>query len=351
MILFSIRYGYVQLKVNKKRLRKKSRVYDNLNEENREERVLYLLKTGRLLDYTHPSEVDEYMKYIYILYEYSNIMQRLFINDFYNSHILHGKKIKKEDLKELIYVIKLYEGIKRKTIEYMLNGIKIIMGAVVKNRFYGHRRIWWELFNVFTETFLFNITHMRYDVNKTRMSVYFYQSFWLSGLTYLKRREEIIKERERYLHFPEYYNENRGLKILSKLDENIENFDDINDSINNNDIYEENKDNDREIDRYDNVSESDSNDNIIEEGEDYSNITDERISIEEDVQRKVDIEKLRYIISKILIKLKIDINTLYEMDEKKIEQLGKRIKSEIEKGKIKLSEEEFQFIKNYMFNL
>jgi len=39
------------------------------------------------------------------------------------------------------------------------------------------------------------------------------------------------------------------------------------------------------------------------------------------------------------------------MDEKKIEQLGKRIKSEIEKGKIKLSEEELQFIKNYMFNL
>jgi len=334
--LFSIRYCYIQTKENRKRIRKQGK---NLKESKLpiEERAKYLLENGRLIDYTHPREIDKYLMDLYKLFEYINLYERVFIHELWRCIELYNRPVRKEDLIIFYTILKKFKGIKRKSIQYMLNGITPIMGSVVKNKFWGQRRYWKDLFSLFTETFLENINKMYYDVDKTRMSVYVYQLFWLAGLTYIKK---VKTEEEKYTSFPEYYyeKEERGLLMLSTQ---------------NQDDFEKE---DVEIDNYEEVEE----DNISEteyEGEsdfedEYSNYSDsiyKTNKYERDVDRELDYEKVKLILSKILIKLNISINDLYGFNnEKKILQLGRKIRKLLKQGKIELTESERRILEEYV---
>jgi len=344
--LFTIRYCAIQLKVDKKRLRKEGKVL-NKSRDRLHERVIYLLERGRLKDFTHPSEVDKYLKPLYEMYEYLTVLEYLLKHDFYKSQLYHRSIRHYDDIKYFLIVYHALNKVRRRILFYMLNGIKPIMGVVAKNRFYGKRRYWGELFNLFTETFIENISKLRYKPEKTRLTVYAYQSFWLAGISKVKKIEA---DDEKYVLFPEYI-ENRGLRILSTIDENLES---LIENLPHRFRHELNPTSDEVDEQTDEGDEQTTNVEKADDDEKKDDVKiDETLMMQSDdftdsVHSSIDHDKLRAIMAKILFKLKIDPNKLYDMSDRKLHQLGRKIRKLIESGQLDITEEELRFLKTYM---
>ncbi len=198
----------VQTKLNKRRRKRKGKkeiksniqVYD---------RVVHILKTGQIGDYTHPREVDPYWSKLYIQYEYLTYLI-----------IALEKKIKKSNneyyINELKKDIELLKNKRKRIFNYMFNFMLVLFGAVIKNRFYGWQRFNNEFISLFTEQVIENITKLRFDPDKSRPSIYYYQLFWLAGIGLakkIKKRLELMSD--------SIYDTGRGSKLLSNND-NIE---------------------------------------------------------------------------------------------------------------------------------
>jgi len=143
-----------------------------------EERVFHILSTSKLLDYTHPSEVDTYWDKLYRQYETIIYLEAYYRKALANCNIQLGSKELLQIQLDLDYFIRL----KKMYLRYMLNAFYIQYGSVMSKKFYGWLRHMKRFTARFTDEALKSITTLKFDVDRTRCSVYFYQIFWLTGL-------------------------------------------------------------------------------------------------------------------------------------------------------------------------
>lgn len=185
-------------------------------------RILEFLNTGKLIDYTHTSEVDEVFKYIYKVYEVL----------FYTEKELKYLMFSKDNIDYFIYSLDSYSKkqildvyikifILKKRLEfYITNFLNLIVAIVYKNKFYG-----WSLYrnDLTTEMFLSifeNIKKLKFNPEKAKGSVYIYQTAWLKGL-YTSR--EILNNIKRTVYIkPAFDREDRGNMIFSESNQEIE---------------------------------------------------------------------------------------------------------------------------------
>lgn len=178
-------------------------------------RILEFLNTGKLIDYTHTSEIDEIFKYIYKTYEMLTYLEKeLKFLMFFKNNIDYfvyslDRYTKKELLKTYITILTL----KKKIETYITNFINLIIAIVYKNKFYG-----WNLYRneITTEMYIStfeNLKLLRFNPDKAKASVYIYQTAWLRGL-YVSR--EILDNLKRTVYIkPAFDREDRGSIIFS----------------------------------------------------------------------------------------------------------------------------------------
>jgi len=153
-----------------------------------EERVFYNLLTGKLNDYVHNTEKDPFLGVLYRQYEYLR-----YIEWYYRACILRGIIV---DMKQLDLIIETLLLIRRKIKiirHYFVNGLRSMYGSVMNKKFYG----WFEYIDRFVSAFddvSLSILHkLSFDPNKTRVSVYFFQSYWIRGLSVKSNISEYLK--------------------------------------------------------------------------------------------------------------------------------------------------------------
>jgi hypothetical protein len=361
---------------NRKKIRHKKR-YDL------ETRLGWIFKTGKTIDFTAMEEIDtwflplwkqyEYLTYLEIYYKYSllkAIEKGILTNkDFENEKFI-------EDIKTVLEEIRKR---KKELIKYMFNGINIIYGSVLKNKF-GK---WKSLRNVLTSKFLEitieNIKKLKYNTEVARPTIYFFQSFWLGGLSLINKIKEERKRRKLRIEDEKNYEEfkfnDRGNKLISNYKEFIEELNLEHDTIleleekENQYITEDEAEllkiyNNEEIENKYSLDElleySNNNETILN----LNDVKNSSISSDDDnyIMSKEEIEKIRLktieIVRKLISKAGIDINMLYSTFEKvnsdtaskrKIELFRKIIKNKLGNDIFKyLTEEEQKIIEKYL---
>jgi len=153
-----------------------------------EERIFYNLLTGKLNDYVHNTEKDPFLGVLYRQYEYLR-----YIEWYYRACILRGVIV---DMKQLDLIIETLLLIRKKIRiirHYFVNGLRSMYGSVMNKKFYG----WFEYIDRFVSAFddvSLSILHkLSFDPNKTRVSVYFFQSYWIRGLSVKSNISEYLK--------------------------------------------------------------------------------------------------------------------------------------------------------------
>lgn len=140
-------------------------------------RVISLFREGKIRDYTHQREVDPFWSVLYRQYERLTFLE-IQLKIFIKRTILKPKQI--STVSQLFHLISVT---KKRLLFYMVQALEIQYAAAVNSRFYGWKRYYSEFKSLFTEIALANIARCTFDCNKTRPSVYFYQAFWLGGLS------------------------------------------------------------------------------------------------------------------------------------------------------------------------
>jgi len=154
-------------------------------------RVVHLLSTGKLLDFTHQKEADPFWS---VLYRQFERLQQL---DWHIRALLKNIHLTEEIANELTGLLLLISRAKQELLTYMMNGLEIQYAAVMNSRFYGWKHRYDEFRSAFASLAAENICKLAFDPEKTRPSVYFYQAFWLRGIGITKDiSEEISTNRE-----------------------------------------------------------------------------------------------------------------------------------------------------------
>lgn len=355
------RYIFIQQKINKRKRRKKwSKPHKH--KLNLYDRASAILKTGNFLDYIHMSEIDPYAMHLYKIYEYYCYLEKKILY-YIKEHedILSNENNLKIIIDFFIHIYKIQNSL----LTYIYNFISAVYRIVLKNKFYGWRNYYTtEFAPLFERLIIENIKNLQYDVNKCKMSVYFFQIFWLSGIgltkkisTYLKAEYNNIEENNQkikifsdkntlYEHdnndeietldiddneWINTYQSNENIKLISP-ENNIEKIEDDKNELSEYHIPESSSKiieislNDLELE---NILIDNNNDNnediIIDKSEIYEKITD-------------------YILSK----LNINKDYIYNLSEKELEIFATSIRKQIKKNKIKLSENVINEIKNLL---
>lgn len=140
-------------------------------------RVVSLFREGKIRDFTHQREVDPFWSLLYRQYErltFLEIQLKIFIK---------RTILRPEQIDAIAKLFSLISDTKKRLLFYMVQALEIQYAAAVNSRFYGWKRYYSEFKSLFTEIALSNIARCTFDCNKTRPSVYFYQAFWLGGLS------------------------------------------------------------------------------------------------------------------------------------------------------------------------
>lgn len=264
-----------------------------------EERVKHVLATGKLLDYTHPSEVDPFWDKLYKQFEYLQ-----YLTDYYKACIAQSNlDLSDNELNEIVKDLHILKQYRAMYLKYLMSGLQLLYGSVMNKKFYG----WFHSVHRFVERFneeaLMTLSRLRFDPDRTRCSVYFYQVFWLSGLAV---KNEISEELN-----PDYNDE------ISITDEKLRGgtvtpFDSM---------YE----------RYTKNVE----DRLIDE-------------IDNDTSNELPAELLD-IVEKLLAKLGLTVGAL--SNKKAIHEISMGIRRQLKAGKLTLTERDKEVLKKYGFDL
>lgn len=287
-------------------------------------RVLNFLKTGKIVDYIHTSEIDEYFKYLYKLYEliyYESILYEYFL--FKNiDRIIRIRD--KRTLEEIFKVYLQLTKMKSELLYYFSNFINLNISIMIKNRFYGWRkhkdRLQIESFIVAYD----NIKHVKFNPDKSKASVYIYQTAWLNAIV---ESEKILDEIKRYIYIqPAFGKEDRGNKIFSN---------DFNDISEESYIYDEFDYTNYEINDYD--YNDDFETHYTEDDKElidgfkldlglltYNNDIENTESDCED-----EFDEKRKILGEILKQYDLTLESIYKLTDAELEKLITRIKKDM----------------------
>ncbi|MFB6076318.1 MAG: hypothetical protein ABEK17_04195 [Candidatus Aenigmatarchaeota archaeon] len=341
---------FFQSKVNNKRKKRKGK---KKNEHTLpiKERAIHILLTGEIKDYTHPKEVDPYWDKIYRQYEYLSYIEMYYRTILKNFCL--DNEITNQEINVIYTTLHSIQKKKSEMISYLVNFMFIMYGSVIKSRFYG----WTQYSNLFTSKF--NevaselITKLKFDPNKTRCSVYYYQAFWLSGLSIINDiRKELcttcnltVDMNRGSLSIP-LDKEGMVTKKIKEADEEDNIFDEdmtkmIDETNNISTFFEEGKEENETSETKNEMQEHTTKDNI-----EYQ--TPEEIVNSDDDWRQ---ERVKVILQKLLTQLNISVDSLYRSTNRSIIELGKFLKKKLQKSEIDISEEEIEFLKTeYLSN-
>ena len=219
------RHAYVQLKLNKRRHRRTGKAESAFTLPILE-RVYHVFNYGKVVDYIHPREIDPYWGILYRQFEYLTYCETIY--KYKIEHSYH--KLPNIELLLLFETLFEMEKYKKDLITYMLQFMQLLYGSVMKNRFWGFSKKYGEEFiSMFKYLVLKNIKELKFDVSKTRCSVYYYQLLWLSGIGLTndirdKYKREKLKNDEN----------NRGTAIYSKTNKQNDYYNDVDNNYDNN---------------------------------------------------------------------------------------------------------------------
>jgi len=363
----------VQTTLNAKRKKRRGKKIALLNKP-KLPRVIHIFKTGKLKDRTHYREVDPYWGIMWRQYEYLRYMEfylKKIISQAIDDGILDlNKEEDKKIYDEYIELLKWINKHKKKLVHWLFNAFHIQIGGVLSARFYGWKEYADKFVGRFYEIAADLIQKLRFDIDKTRCSVYFYQAFWLGGLSVINEiRKKLYTEKNISPNF------NRGNKLFSL--EEFEDFDNIDfvsqyieefgdyssspsievESEEVTDIVSNNNDsNDKHInaDNIDIVNDNevsvsvDELDNIEQED---SNLNDEEE--QEFTEKELKLQAIN-VLRRLMAQAGIPIDVLYSAvdNERKLNKLIKvissRIKKKLRKGEIELSQEDKRILSLFL---
>ena len=368
---FSIKNYIKQKEIeSRKRIRHKKR-YDL------ETRLGWLMKTGKIIDFTAMEEIDSWFLPLWKQYEYLR-----FIEIYYKKKLLKAieegtlkdNELTEERLKEIIEILEQNRKLQKEILKYMFNAISIIYGSVLKNKF----RKWKSLRNVLTTKFIEittdNIQKLKYNPDVSRPVIYFYQSCWLGGLSLIKKIQEERKRRKIRIEdkYEEFKYNDRGNKLVSDYKEFIEEFNlesNFINSDNDKNLQDEEKTLDYITEQEAEIIDSSSSTSIntlnsdvsIDDVKDYA--INEHNEFEDEFYTKEEIEEIRRkvieIVRKLLNELNISIDMFYNLlkpeksnntnIDKKLTQFKKLFKEKFGNNlEDYLTKEEMNTIKTYL---
>jgi len=331
------RFIFIQTKSNNKR---KKRVGKKRNKHTLpiRERAMHILVTGKIKDYTHPKEVDPFWDTLYRQYEHL-IYSEIYLRSTIKQYCIDGIDFNSESIAVLLKTLQVITERKLQLITYMSNFMFIMYGSVMKSRFYGWMQYSQKFTSKFNEVSIQLLNKLKFDANKTRCSVYYYQAFWLCGLSIIG---DIRKQLTTTCNLE--MDMDRGtlnIPIDSKREtkKRIEGENTYTDSI-----YEELQSMQK---IYHNMKIENDADQVqkstigIDNGEEKS---PEIIFIENDgvLDRQ---SRAKLIIANLLEQIDLTTDSLYKSTERSLLKIGRFLKNKIKKGVINIKEEDLLFLK------
>lgn len=191
---FSTQHGdqrriHVQLIKNKRRLKRK-RKKRKKSTKPLEDRVISVLQYGKIKDYTHPKDVDPFWGVLYRQYEFLVYMDIYYRNTLTNSNVYLDDTMLLDTYNSLTYIQEQIQLL----LTYMMNFMNVLYGSVIQSRFYGWKYYIDEFVSKFNEVAIVSLRKLKFNVDQTHCSVYFYQAFWLSGLAITNKISDDLKK-------------------------------------------------------------------------------------------------------------------------------------------------------------
>lgn|GEM_PF-6310465 len=328
---------FVQGNVNKRRRKRKGKKKFK-SKIPTIERVIYILETGKLKDFTHPKEVDPYWGNLYKQYEYLCYM------NFYIRKVLKLSKINNPTVyicKDIEILLLQVEKIKQRLFKHMINAMFIMYGSVIQSRFYGWKKYSDEFTSAFNEISASNIKNIRFDIDRTRCSVYFYQAFWLNGLSIIKKISDRLKKQyednEQIFANKEKASQDYEKEFSDYIENETSKFIDNFNALENNKRKRISVDTEIEMIKAEVRGELPTvKENETDTEEELLNVSNNDSQEMSPTQKQILCEN---VLKSLLEKLNIDIDYIYGSNTKNLESLVRFIRKKIRKNEIEVTKD------------
>lgn len=308
---------HIQTTKNKRRL-KRRRKKRKASTKPLEDRVAFVFKHGRINDYTHPKEVDPFWDTLYRQYEYITYIDIVYRQSIKDSAVCMNK----HDIKTVLHELSLIQQHKHRLLTYMMNFMNVMYGSVIQSRFYGWKYYIEDFISKFNEVAMISLNKLKFDVDQTRCSVYFYQAFWLSGLSIVNGISADIKNNQ-----SEDAALNRGSLTFSEEAD----FDTL---------YDEHGS--ATIDMLSTLCEK-----TDAEGEELLRIKQEQDCEEQDdaerytcSEKDDDDYEMYCTLNKLLHQIGVPMTNVYNLSDKRIKKLGRTLKKKLTSGEVVLQDKD-----------
>lgn len=330
------RFIFIQTTANNKRKKRIGKKKNKCTLPQRE-RVIHVLVTGKIKDYTHPKEVDPFWDKIYRQYEHL-VYSEMYYRTILKQYCVDDISLSSGALDVITRTLQAIEKQKAMLVAYMVNFMFIMYGSVMKSRFYGWMRYSQKFTSKFNEVTMQLISKLKFDANKTRCSVYYYQAFWLCGLSVIG---EIRKQLTTTCNLEVDMDRgtltipvNSKSEVRKKVKKSVDSEHETSlQSI----IYPEAD--------YEDPKNLDSYKSIELDKEKSPETLLIETSDEEERQNRI-----RTIINNILKQLDLSQDTLYRSTERSLLKIGRFIKQKIKKGSLDIPEKDLLFLKQQYLN-
>ena len=309
---------HVQMVANKRRA-KRGRKKKEKSTLTLHERVSYIFQNGSIADYTHPKEVDPFWDVLYRQYEYLFYVELLYKTALKSSDICFTT----EQVENIVRELCLLSVYRNKLLNYMLNFMGMLYGSVIQSRFYGWKMYIDDFISKFNEVSMNSINKLKFNPDQTSCSVYFYQAFWLSGLSLINKISETLHSQ---------YNEG-----IQTQDNNS-----VHHELEYSTILEEASSDELEVlgdEKGDPLSTEEIQEAEVGIVEDKTFAVNEYYAEQQSNSEEIENE-LFICLKKIARQLDFDISEIYSMSDAHLRLLGRRIKKEITAKTVVLSTHE-----------
>jgi len=320
---------HIQLTENKRRL-KRSGKRRKASTKSVIDRAEHIFNTGTLNDYTHPKEIDPYWGLLYKQYEFL-----VYVDVMYRSTLKQRCMVfSNEEINTIVDDLVAIRAYKKCLLGYLLNFMNVMYGSVLQRRFYGWKHYIEDFVSKFNEVAVLSLTRLKFDVDQTRCSVYFYQAFWLSGLSITTKITDDLKRNESSTNRPsnkEAHLEHDFDELYDALGSDaIDTYNTIDDTKHHATIIEEDMTNARdEVEDHVNMDSLEVLENVTEVLAIDKHVSIEIIQTVEEVDFDVSC-----ILNKLLSQLGVSIPAIHTYSDKKLNKLGKIIKKKIATGNL-----------------
>jgi len=323
------RFIFIQTVTNNKRRKRAGKKTHKCTLPTRE-RVMHVLVTGKIKDYTHPKEIDPFWDILYRQYEYL-VYSEMYLRSTIKESCCEDIGINSGCLDVIITTLEAIERQKAALVTYMANFMFLMYGSVMKSRFYGWMHYSQKFTSKFNEVTIQLLNRLKFDANKTRCSVYYYQAFWLCGLSIIG---EIRKQLTTTCNLE--VDMDRGtlsIPVNSRQDYKKK----VKDIRTNSEAVVHNR-----LKKLEEIQrlEKETGEQVVTDEEK----SPEDILIENEGEEGRQV-RLKSILSKILQQIDISTDALYTSTERSLLKIGRFIKQKLKKGTLDISEDDLLFLK------